>query len=114
MPPLFSPTHNPNAKQQPTRALNTLPPKQSAGSLETITADAVAQGEPDELVQMLALRITEEAGSDPFAARATGRAFRENYRAFWDAAVREAAAEEVLFDGRLPDRITNVATALSW
>ncbi|GBF99460.1 hypothetical protein Rsub_11946 [Raphidocelis subcapitata] len=85
----------------------------STGSLDEITADDVAGGEVDEVVQSLAMRITEESGIDPFTHRATARTFPEHYRAFWDAAIREAAAQEVLFDGRLPDRITNTVTALS-
>ncbi|KAI8472835.1 MAG: hypothetical protein J3K34DRAFT_457586 [Monoraphidium minutum] len=85
----------------------------ATGSLDEVTAEDVAAGEVDEVVQGLALRITEESGIDPFAHRATARTFPDHYRAFWDAAVREAAAQEVLFDGRLPDRITNTVTALS-
>lgn len=56
----------------------------------------------------------QDAGVDPFTHRGVARMFREHYRAFWDAAIKEAAAQEVLFDGRLPDRITNTVTALSW
>jgi hypothetical protein len=56
----------------------------------------------------------QEAGPDPFMNRGVARNFGDNYRSFWDAAIREAAAQEALFDGRLPDRISNTATALSW
>eukprot|EP00878_Enallax_costatus_P014223 GHUV01014877.1.p1 GENE.GHUV01014877.1~~GHUV01014877.1.p1 ORF type:complete len:467 (+),score=119.45 GHUV01014877.1:76-1476(+) len=79
-----------------------------------LTEEDVEGGEVDQLAARLTNTVVQEGGVDVLHNNRTGRMLAEHYRVFWDKALRQLAAADLLFDDfELNDKLCRLVTALS-